>query len=307
MILLCGIPSETPLRMVTDRLDEAGAKYVMVNQREFADCDIWFEVNASGVKGELKIFDRVHKLEDFRSAYQRLMDDTCLPELENEPEKSALRRRCRGFHDTLTRWLEIAPGLIVNRCAPMCSNSSKPYQAQLIREQGFQVPETLMTNRPELVREFQARHGRIIYKSASAVRSIVQTMQEADFERIENIRWCPTQFQAFVDGTNVRVHTIGGRVYATAIESEATDYRYASQQVGDAADLREVELADELAERCLKLSKALGLEFAGIDLKVTPDKEIYCFEVNPCPAFSYFEHNADQPISEGLAQSLMAA
>ena len=305
MILLCGIPSETPLRMVTDRLKSAGAKYVMLNQREFEQCDIWFEVNSKGVEGELRIRNKVHKLQNFGSAYQRLMDDNCLPEVENEAADSALRKRCRRFHDTLTRWLEIAPGMIVNRCAPMCSNSSKPYQTQLIREQGFRVPETLMTNRPELVREFHARHGRIIYKSASAVRSIVQTMEKKDFARIENIRWCPTQFQAFVAGTNVRVHTIGGNVYATAIESEATDYRYASQQVGNSADLREVELSTELSDRCLKLSKALGLEFAGIDLKITPENEIYCFEVNPCPAFSYFEHHAEQPISQGLAETLM--
>ena len=35
------------------------------------------------------------------------------------------------------------------------------------------------------------------------------------------------------------------------------------------------------------------LEFAGIDLKVTPDNEVYCFEVNPCPAFSYYENNTN--------------
>lgn len=305
MILLCGIPSETPLRMVTDRLSSSGAKFVMLNQRDFENCDIWFEVNARGVEGELRIFNQVHKLRNFRSAYQRLMDGTCLPELENEAQGSALRRRCRGFHETLTRWLEIAPGLIVNRCVPMCSNSSKPYQAQLIRQHGLKVPETLITNEPELVREFHARHGRIIYKSASAVRSIVQTMNESDFERLDDIRWCPTQFQAFVEGTNVRVHTVGKDVYATAIRSEATDYRYASQQVGDSAELEEVALSADLAEQCLNLSKGLGLEFAGIDLKITPENEVYCFEVNPCPAFSYYEYNAGQPISDGLARHLM--
>lgn len=307
MILLCGIPSETPMQMVSQRLEDAGSKFVMVNQRDFKACNIWFEVNSKGVEGELRISNQSYRLEEFRSAYQRLMDDRCLPEVENEPANSPVRRHCRGFHETLARWLEIAPGFIVNRAVPMCSNGSKPYQTQLIREQGFKVPETLITNEPELVREFRAQHGRIIYKSASAVRSIVQTLQVSDFTRLDNIRWCPTQFQAFVDGTNVRVHTIGGNVYATAIRSDATDYRYASQQVGDAADLREVILTSELSQRCLQLSKALGLEFAGIDLKITPADEVYCFEVNPCPAFSYYESNTSQPISEGLAQSLTAA
>ena len=307
MILLCGIPSETPLRMVTSRLEEIGAPFVLFNQREFANCETWFEVNRGEVSGELRIAGHIYKLQEFAAVYPRLMDDRFLPELTDEPPDSPLRTYCRSFHDTLIRWMEIAPALVVNRCAPMASNSSKPYQAQLIREQGFLIPETLITNDPELVRSFRAQHGRVIYKSISAVRSIVQVLQDEDEDRLERIRWCPTQFQAFVEGTNLRVHTIGGEVFPTAVQTEATDYRYAAHQAGEPAALREVILSDELAEQCLRLSKSLGLEFAGIDLKVTPNDEVYCFEVNPSPAFSYYEGNAGQPISAAVARYLAAA
>jgi glutathione synthase/RimK-type ligase-like ATP-grasp enzyme len=100
------------------------------------------------------------------------------------------------------------------------------------------------------------------------------------------------------------VHTIGGEAFATAVRSDATDYRYAARQMGESAELREVVLSDELTDRCLRLSRSLGLEFAGIDLKVTPDEEIYCFEVNPSPAFSYYEANTGQPISAAVARHL---
>jgi glutathione synthase/RimK-type ligase-like ATP-grasp enzyme len=307
VILLCGIPSETPLRMVTSRLEEMGAPFVMFNQREFADCEIWFEVSHGAVSGELRIGERTYNLQEFTAIYPRMMDDRFLPELSDEPPESSLRSFCRSFHDTLTRWAEIAPALVINRCAPMASNSSKPYQAQLIREQGFLIPETLITNDPELVRAFRARHGRVIYKSISAVRSIVQELSEEDEERLDRIRWCPTQFQAFVEGTNLRVHTIGNEVFPTAVRSEATDYRYATRQAGEPAELREVVLSDELTEQCLRLSHSLGLEFAGIDLKVTPNDEVYCFEVNPCPAFSYYEANTSQAISAAVARCLATA
>jgi hypothetical protein len=304
VILLCGIPSETPLRMVTTRLEEMGAPFIMFNQREFAQCEIWFEVKDGQVGGELRIGEGTYKLEDVTAVYSRMMDDRILPELADEPPDSSLRKYCRSFHDTLMRWMEISPALVVNRCAPMASNSSKPYQAQLIREQGFLIPETLITNDPELVRGFRAKYGRVIYKSISAVRSIVQELSDEDEQRLERIRWCPTQFQAFVEGTNLRVHTIGNEVFATAVRSEATDYRYAARQSGEPAELREVVLSGELTEQCLRLSRSLGLEFAGIDLKVTPNDEVYCFEVNPSPAFSYYEANAGQPISAGVARCL---
>ena len=98
----------------------------------------------------------------------------------------------------------------------------------------------------------------------------------------------------------MRVHTIGTRVFATAIHTQATDYRYAQRQGGEAS-LHAMELPDELAERCLRLVQALGLAFAGIDLKLTPDKHAYCFEVNPSPAFSYYEAHTGQPIAHAVA------
>jgi hypothetical protein len=307
MILLCGIPSESPLQMVTRQLEMLGVEFAFFNQRKFDDCGISFDVGASGAMGELTLEGRRYPLGDIRGSYSRLMDDRDLPELQGEPEDSERRRRCRRLHDVLMQWMEVAPGCVINRAGPMASNMSKPYQAQLIRECGFSVPTTLVTNDPELVREFRSLHGRVIYKSMSGVRSIVQELSDDDEERLELIRNCPTQFQAFVGGINVRVHTVGDEVFATAIQSEATDYRYATQQKGKAAELREVELSDDLAEKCVKLAKHLGLEFAGIDLKITDEDEVYCFEVNPCPAFSYYESHTGQGISAAVARRMMAA
>ena len=59
-----------------------------------------------------------------------------------------------------------------------------------------------------------------------------------------------------------------------------------------------------LAKRCLKLAQASGLAFAGIDLKLTSNGRVYCFEVNPSPAFSYCETNTGQPIAEAIVSYL---
>lgn len=307
MILLAGIPTETPMALVRRELDGLGAPYLVFHQREFDTAEIDFEIAGGSLSGRLRLGDREVSLQDVHAVYNRLMDDQDLPEVRDEPSGSPRRLRCRAVHDTLVRWCEIAPGRIVNRTAPMGSNGSKPYQAQLIREQGFLVPETLVTNDPELVLAFRARHGRIVYKSMSAVRSIVQTLEEGDLERLLLIRWCPTQFQQFVSGTNVRVHVVGSELFATAARTEATDYRYASRQVGEAADLEAVRLADDLAERCIALARVLGLDFAGVDLKITPEGDIYCFEVNPSPAFSYYEESSGQPIARAVARYLAGA
>ncbi len=304
MILLCGIPTETPMLLVKEALESNGTRHVVLNQRKYSSMKMSLEIRRGKPSGKLQLNGDSYSIDEFTGVFTRLMDFHHLPELKDAPVNSPDLNFCRNLFDTLTRWAEITPARVVNRVAPMGSNFSKPYQAQLIKHYGFEVPETLITNDPDLVRAFRARHGRIIFKSISGVRSIVQTLTDDDMTRIDSIRWCPTQFQAFVEGTNVRVHTVGDKVFATAIKTDATDYRYAHRQSGDHADLRPVELSDDLSEMCVKLAAGLGLAFAGIDLKITPENYVYCFEVNPSPAFSYYESQTGQPISRAVAEYL---
>ena len=304
LTLLCGLPTETPLALVSEQLEALGAPILWFDQRAFDCMDLEFTVSGTGITGRLAIRDQTVALEEVTGVYTRFVDDRCLPALQGEPPDSLRRRHCRALHETLSCWFEVSPARVVNRRAAMASNGSKPYQTQLIREHGFRVPETLITNEPELVRDFQRRHGRVIYKSISGVRSIVQSLEEEDDARLAAIRWCPTQFQAFVPGMNVRVHVVGAEVLATAARTEVVDYRYARRQGGETT-LEPYDLGDELAGRCIRLAQALGLAFAGIDLKLTPEGEVFCFEVNPSPGFSYFENNTGQPIAQAVARYLL--
>lgn len=303
MILLCGIPSEPPMRMVADQLTDLGVDHVLLNQREVGESLLTVGVAASGLWGDLQASGRVYPLDAFTGVYIRLMDYHYVPEYEALSPQSPLRTHVAAFHTLLTSWCEIAPIRVVNRASAMGSNFSKPYQAQIAQAFGFRIPETLVTNEPELVEELAARSG-VVYKSVSGVRSIVRRLEREDLDRLDRIRWCPTQFQAYVDGVDVRVHTVGERVYATRVRSDATDYRYGSRGDGGPAELCPYEVSDDLAARCVAVADAMRLEFAGIDLRVAADGDVYCLEVNPSPAFSYYESHTGQPIARAVARRL---
>jgi glutathione synthase/RimK-type ligase-like ATP-grasp enzyme len=192
---------------------------------------------------------------------------------------------------------------VVNRSGAGLSNNSKPYQALAISRAGLRVPPTLVTSDPAAVRAFLAEHGDVIYKSASGVRSIVRRLGADQLARLDRLRHGPAQFQAFIPGRNVRVHTVGDQVFATAIESDAVDYRYAHLD-NLRARLEPVDLAPAIRAACLRLAREFELLFAGIDLKQTPSGEFYCFEVNPSPGFLYYERQTRQPISAALAELL---
>ena len=50
----------------------------------------------------------------------------------------------------------------------------------------------------------------------------------------------------------------------------------------------------------------MNLPVAGIDLRRSPDGEWFCLEVNPSPAFSYYQAHAGLPISDAIARLLAA-
>jgi hypothetical protein len=307
VILLAGIPSEPPLAMLRTRLEEMGAPIVVLNQRNVAEIRLCWSTAGGRLDGHLWLGGTVYALDGFAGIYARLMDDRLLPELDGESPDSPARRQSRRLHDLLVQWIDVAPGRVVNRFRLMGSNGSKPYQAQLIRRTGLRVPDTLITNDPERLAAFRRRHDRVVFKSISGIRSVVTELDagdELDRQRVEALRACPVQFQAYVPGFDVRVHVIGAEVIATRVDSTGTDYRYAARD-GLETTLRPWQLDPRLADACVALSAALGLAFSGIDLRITPDGDVVCFEVNPSPAYSYYEANAGQPISKALARYLL--
>jgi D-alanine-D-alanine ligase-like ATP-grasp enzyme len=52
---------------------------------------------------------------------------------------------------------------------------------------------------------------------------------------------------------------------------------------------RRDDLPGAEAQTCIDLARTLDLPVAGIDLRRTPSGEWYCFEVNPSPAYSWFD------------------
>ena len=88
-----------------------------------------------------------------------------------------------------------------------------PDTIEILIKEGFAVPDTLVTSDREAVLEFRDKHGVIIYKSISAARSIVSRLGSEHMARLDDLRWCPTQFQQYVPGADHRVHVVGDAAY----------------------------------------------------------------------------------------------
>jgi glutathione synthase/RimK-type ligase-like ATP-grasp enzyme len=300
MILLWGVTQDRPLAKVREALEERGAAHFFLDQAKSAETEFDLRVDAEA-SGRIRIGEETCDLTGVSAVYVRCHDSrNALPA---SLQTDDARRHAAAVDDLVTARLSVTQARLINSFVAMASNSSKPYQLTLIAKAGFAVPDTLLSTDTKAVQAFWERHGEIIYKSTSGVRSIVSRLRSEDMGRLEDIRWCPTQFQEYIPGRDYRVHVVRDEVFATEIVSEADDYRYGGRQ-GLAVELRGYALPDDCAERCRALAASLQLAVAGIDLRRSPEGEWYCFEVNPSPAFSFYEQATHQPIAEAIAALL---
>src|SRR5215472_1078555 len=303
LIVLWGLATERPLKAVGEELHRLGAPARLVDQREVLNTEIRLEVG-NGVSGSLRTHDQTIDLGKVTAFYLRPYESCKLPVIASAGRGSSAWKHASEVDDALASWSEVTSALVVNRFAAMATNNSKPYQLNEIRAVGFSVPETLVTTDPQAVRAFWERHGAVVYKSVSAIRSRVSRLRPEHVGRLADVSSCPTQFQQYVAGTDHRVHVVGTEVFPCEIRCQADDYRYPGQQ---GVEIWACRLPQEVEDRCRSLANVLQLPVAGIDLRRTPEGQWFCFEVNPSPAFTYYQEATGQPIANAIARLLMAA
>ncbi len=297
-VLVWGLPEDGPAARVADQLVRMNVPVAWVNQQEIRAHRI--ELDASGdVRGTLHLPGCIVDLSEVSGAYLRPYDFRTLAAVRGLRPDDPEFQRCAAFEEMVQVWAEATPATVINRFSAMASNGSKPYQAEIIRQHGFSVPHTLITTDPAAARVFWEEHGSVVYKSISGQRSIVACLQDADLQRLQRVARCPTQFQEWVPGIDYRAHIVGDGIFVCRIRSSAIDYRYDGQTLIEAA-----ELPAAVAERCYRVTRALGLEFGGVDLRETPEGRWYCFEVNSSPGFTYYEDATGLRICAAIASVL---
>lgn len=175
-------------------------------------------------------------------------------------------------------------GVVVHRPDTLCRNFSKPLQLQCIgRLRGdVSVPRTSVSNVNADSANFEIAPA--VVKSISAVRSTVVDVQELEQIGMRQRFDCPILRQELLRGENIRVHVVGEDVVAYLVESVRLDYR-----VDGDVSVRKVCVRESVLAWCQAAAQMERLEFAGIDLIRLPDGTYYCLEINPTPAYHFYE------------------
>lgn len=302
MILVCGSASDPVTLFLCERLTDLGKAYRLLDLSRYpTDYEVVQHRSDHALGGSISASDWSIRIDELSGVFVRSHRPEANQEnLEGDPAVVlALRaERDLGLESLLARLR--CP--VVNRFENRWSNQSKPYQAFLIRGGLLRIPATLITNDLAAAqRFFEEMQGRVIQKSASARSTGTRQLTPISLRESFSRRSEPLQLQELIEGHDIRVHVVNDQVFPTRITSAAIDYRLAEE---GSIRLEAAMLPSDFAAECVRLTQRFGLLFSGIDLRLTPNGEYYCFEVNTSPGFAFYETRTGQRISAALAALL---
>jgi glutathione synthase/RimK-type ligase-like ATP-grasp enzyme len=191
--------------------------------------------------------------------------------------------------------------------------SYKPLQLAVAARCGLDVPNTLITNRPDTVHRF-AEGGATVAKALGAPAIVegggrkttfTHRLDDTDLADLRGVGHTAHQFQRWVPKAfETRLFVVGDRVFAAAIhagnEASYVDWR------NDYTALRyePIEPPLDIAARCIAYCAELGLVYGAFDFVIRPDGRWVFLECNPGGQYGWIEDATDAPITDAIADLL---
>ena len=147
----------------------------------------------------------------------------------------------------------------------------KVYPKFTIRDSGYFENVLHTLGLPMIIKEGHGSFGMNVY--------LIHTEEEF-YEKVDALRGVDFVFQQFVAssrGRDIRVNIIGDEIIASMYRHSETDFR---ANITNGGHAEKIVLTDIQKEVAIQAAKAVGAEFAGVDLLFGPDEEPIVCEVN---------------------------
>ena len=325
MILVFTNKEDAHPNPVFDRLKERGVPFFRLNTEDLlTDYTFSWWANAAGC--DFVIRNIQSGLEVMGSEITAVWDrrpehPKSLPVESTDKINEYNRREALEFLRFLRHYVEHIPsiGSIVGDKVA----SSKMLQYRTAIDCGFSVPETVYANNKSAVLALASRHRRLCLKSIDGQDVwddengedyvfFTQTIEATELGSIPDEAFIQTVsfIQEYIPKAyELRVTVVGDDVFATKIHSQdlpedkgKVDWR---QGYDSGLKFEAWSLPQEVADRCVSLVHALGLNFGCIDLIVKPDGGYVFLECNPNGQWLWIELATGQPIAGSIADFLI--
>ena len=197
--------------------------------------------------------------------------------------------------------------LVINSPRAIERTVDKLWTTAILARAGLPVPETVVCESPdESVAAFRAL-GDVVVKplfgsmGLGMVRVTSEEMAFRVFRTLETLRGVYYLQRAIDhDGCDVRAFVVGGRVIG-AIERHAPGWKTNLARGGRA---QAVTLSAARAELALAAARAVGADYAGVDLLPARDGTVYVVEVNGIPGWRGLQDATSSDVAGAIVEHL---
>jgi glutathione synthase/RimK-type ligase-like ATP-grasp enzyme len=294
-------------------LEDRGLPFVRLNTETLASGHIIFRPSRGEDGWTIELGEKTISLENVTAAYLRRPEQP-IP-LQGAGNVASKLYRAEEWSAVLVSALRSIGSRWLNSPTAILQAENKPKQLAVALSLGLRVPDTMVTNAPDVIREFVAQ-GASVAKPLSA-----NLVGEGDSERVifttriglddltdlAGVEAAPIIIQREIKKRcDLRVTVVGDKVFAAEIHSQDFRETTVDWRKGTRLDLthRVHVLPTFIAEKCVAITKSFGLRFSAIDLVLSPDEDYWFLEMNPNGQWAWIECRTGLPISAAIADEL---
>ena len=246
------------------------------------------------------------------------------PDIRNTPEE--IRHFVCGEVDHYLRGLfaSLSDKPWVNHY--LASRLGKMRHLEIAVASGLRVPPTLVTNNPLDVREFAKRFERIVVKALSygvigdsdihdrqkryPQSCFTELVGPTDLADDDAILRAPAIYQKYVEKAfELRITVVGNKIFTAAMDTQQVeeaqiDWRAAGDKICCIRH-QPYDLPPEISAGIRTFMRQAGLQFACIDMIVTPEGDFVFLEANPFGQWGWVESFTGMPITRSVAELLI--
>jgi RimK family alpha-L-glutamate ligase len=250
---------------------------------------------------------RRDRTDSLSSAAQPLFDaDAVLARIIPNGSLEQIIYRVDALH-----WLEDRGVPVMNSPRAIERCVDKFYTSALLREAGLETPETIVCERVDDAMNAVRDMGDVIIKPlfGSMGHGMVRVNDpETAFRVIRALDMTRAVFyiQRVIehDGCDIRAFVVGDQVVA-AMERRARDGGWRTN-ISLGGEARAIDLPLAIAQLALRATRAVGADYAGVDLLPARDGTVYVLEVNGIPGWSGVQTTTSTDLASTIVDHLAA-
>jgi RimK family alpha-L-glutamate ligase len=213
------------------------------------------------------------------------------------------------FRIDALHWLERLGIAVMNPAGAIERTVDKFYTSALLEAAGLPTPRTVVAERAaDAMTAFRAL-GDVIVKPlfGSGGRGMVRVSDEEIAHRVFralDLERAVFYLQEAVphEGRDLRAFVVGDRVVAAAWR-HAAGWR---TNVSQGARVERASLSPQWSELCVRATRAVAAEYAGVDLLPLPDGRVFVLEVNGIPGWQGLQSVTEVDVAGAIVEHLEA-